>query len=103
MIYFLLDWAPIHHIYAKNSQEEKERMNILVITHGVTGGSETNYIRHAVLKAMKNGYRVVVFNNRGVAGSPLKVIRIKFDDFLNFPTLTKHRHLNITALDLWKT
>ncbi len=49
----------------------------MVITHGVTGGSETNYIRHAVLKAMKNGYRVVVFNNRGVAGSPLKVKQTK--------------------------
>ena len=53
-------------------------MNIVVITHGVTGGSETNYIRQAVLKAMKNGYRVVVFNNRGVAGSPLKVLRTNY-------------------------
>ena len=37
-----IDWGPIHKIFEK---DDPETMRILVITHGLTGGSETNYIR----------------------------------------------------------
>jgi len=39
---------------------------IMFIIHGLTGGSETHYIQSLVENARRNGYRVVVMNQRGV-------------------------------------
>jgi len=58
-----LDWGPIHKSY---EGKDGNKMRILVITHGLTGGSETNYIRHAVLNASRYGFRPVVYHNRGI-------------------------------------
>ncbi|PKI51703.1 hypothetical protein CRG98_027866 [Punica granatum] len=38
---------------------------------GLTGGSEDTYVRHMLLKARSKGFRVVVFNSRGCANSPV--------------------------------
>lgn len=62
-----LDWGPIHKIH---ESKDPQKMRILVIAHGLTGGSETNYIRHAVLNASRFGFRPVVYHNRGI-NSPL--------------------------------
>ena len=48
-------------------------MRILVILHGLTGGSSTNYIKHAALNGYRFGFRTVCINNRGI-DSELKVI-----------------------------
>lgn len=40
--FILIDWGPIHKIFEK---DDPETMRILVILHGLTGGSETNYMR----------------------------------------------------------
>ena len=58
-----LDWGPIHKSY---EGVDEKKMRILIITHGLTGGSECNYIRHAVLNASRYGFRPVVYHNRGV-------------------------------------
>ncbi|KAM0923606.1 hypothetical protein ACQ4PT_005406 [Festuca glaucescens] len=38
---------------------------------GLTGGSQDTYVRHMLLRARSKGWRVVVFNSRGCAGSPV--------------------------------
>ncbi len=59
-----LDWAPINH----NSQCDK----ILIILHGLTGGSESSYIREIVDEYSKiEGFKVVAVNYRGINGTPL--------------------------------
>lgn len=61
-----LDWSPIHNRY-----EEVDDMRILVILHGLTGGSECNYMKHAALNGYRFGFRTVSVNFRGI-DSPLK-------------------------------
>ena len=51
---------------------------------GLTGGSDDTYVRHMLMRARSKGWRVVVFNSRGCAESPvttpkvLQVLRIFF-------------------------
>lgn len=66
-----LDWGPIHKSYEGT---DPKKMRIAVISHGLTGGSETNYIRHAVLNASRYGFRPVVYHNRGI-NSDLKTMK----------------------------
>lgn len=71
----MLDWSlpakrveyqgtPLHGRYypCQASNDNK----IMFILHGLTGGSETSYIHTLVESARRNGYRVVVMNQRGV-------------------------------------
>ncbi|KMZ60404.1 Abhydrolase domain-containing protein [Zostera marina] len=44
---------------------------ILILLPGLTGGSHDSYVRHMAFKARRDGFRVVVFNSRGCAGSPV--------------------------------
>ncbi|ERN10725.1 embryogenesis-associated protein EMB8 [Amborella trichopoda] len=44
---------------------------LLILLPGLTGGSEDTYVRHMLLRARKKGWRVVVFNSRGCADSPV--------------------------------
>ena len=41
-------------------------MKILVICPGVSGSSDSNYMRHAVLQASDQGFRTVVVHYRGI-------------------------------------
>lgn len=61
-----LDWAPVHNRYV-----EEDDMRVLVILHGLTGGSECNYVKHAALNAYRFGFRTVCVNHRGI-DSPMK-------------------------------
>eukprot|EP01016_Furgasonia_blochmanni_P047732 TRINITY_DN7043_c0_g1_i14.p1 TRINITY_DN7043_c0_g1~~TRINITY_DN7043_c0_g1_i14.p1 ORF type:complete len:415 (-),score=33.21 TRINITY_DN7043_c0_g1_i14:169-1413(-) len=84
------DWAPLQMNYQYTNDEQK-RMKILVITHGLTGGSDCNYIRAAVLDAQKAGFRAVVVNNRGIAKSKLKTPKIHDHSCTNdLSTALKH-------------
>lgn len=38
---------------------------------GLTGGSDDTYVRHMLMRARSKGWRVVVFNSRGCADSPV--------------------------------
>ncbi|KAJ9706339.1 hypothetical protein PVL29_001721 [Vitis rotundifolia] len=44
---------------------------VLILLPGLTGGSEDSYVRHMLVRARSNGMRVVVFNSRGCADSPV--------------------------------
>ncbi|XP_052141529.1 embryogenesis-associated protein EMB8 [Oryza glaberrima] len=44
---------------------------VLILLPGLTGGSDDTYVRHMLLRARNKGWRVVVFNSRGCAGSPV--------------------------------
>lgn len=44
---------------------------IVLVAHGVTGGSESQYVRNGVTVAQERGYRVGVIQNRGINGTPL--------------------------------
>ncbi|XP_047336010.1 embryogenesis-associated protein EMB8-like [Impatiens glandulifera] len=43
----------------------------LILLPGLTGGSGDSYVRHMLVTARNNGWRVVVFNSRGCANSPV--------------------------------
>lgn len=55
--------------------EPGKENKIMIILHGLTGGSECNYIQALVQEARNKGYRVVVLNQRGV-NQPLKTYKI---------------------------
>jgi len=59
-----IDWGPVF------SSENKENTKILLITHGLTGSSDCNYIREVVLTAQSNGFRTVALNMRGFGDTP---------------------------------
>lgn len=44
-----------------------------MVVHGLTGGSDTNYIKDAAVAGQKEGFRVVCMNYRGI-NSEMKVI-----------------------------
>ncbi|KAF7090229.1 hypothetical protein CFC21_093014 [Triticum aestivum] len=44
---------------------------VLILLPGLTGGSQDTYVRHMLLRARSKGWRVVVFNSRGCANSPV--------------------------------
>jgi hypothetical protein len=43
---------------------------------GLTGGSQDTYVRHMLLRARSKGRRVVVFNSRGCASSPVTTAKV---------------------------
>ncbi|XP_020249341.1 embryogenesis-associated protein EMB8-like [Asparagus officinalis] len=44
---------------------------VLILLPGLTGGSDDTYVRHMLMRARNKGWRVVVFNSRGCANSPV--------------------------------
>ena len=49
----------------------KEDGKVLIVLHGVTGGSNTSYIKHIVKAADEGGFFVGVLHNRGINDTPL--------------------------------
>lgn len=66
----------------KYPYEPSKDTKIMLILHGLTGGSECNYIHDLIDFARDAGYRVVVMNQRGV-NQPLKNHRIFHGGFLD--------------------
>uniref|UniRef100_A0A1B6KVN5 AB hydrolase-1 domain-containing protein n=1 Tax=Graphocephala atropunctata TaxID=36148 RepID=A0A1B6KVN5_9HEMI len=52
-----------------------EETPVVVILPGLTGGSQTDYVKGLVLQCHKTRIRAVVFNNRGIGGITLKTPR----------------------------
>ncbi|OEL33222.1 Embryogenesis-associated protein EMB8 [Dichanthelium oligosanthes] len=44
---------------------------VLILLPGLTGGSDDTYVRHMLMRARSKEWRVVVFNSRGCADSPV--------------------------------
>ena len=78
-----LDWGLLEHS-TPSSRETLGRSDtpILLILPGITGCSMDNYILHLVEDGLLQGYRPVVFNQRGNGGIKLKVSTV-FDVFTN--------------------
>jgi len=71
----MLDWAlPSKQVNAVGTHlhgryypyQPAADTKIMFIIHGLTGGSETAYIQSLVENSRRNGYRVVVMNQRGI-------------------------------------
>ena len=54
----------------------KASKRILFIVPGLTGGSESAYIKHLVAEGEKRGFQSIVMNGRGINGTPLTVFHI---------------------------
>ncbi|KAB2049090.1 hypothetical protein ES319_A13G153700v1 [Gossypium barbadense] len=54
---------------------------ILILLPGLTGGSQDSYVKHMLAKAKSKGWRVVVFNSRGCANSPVTTPQLQTASF----------------------
>ena len=48
----------------------------MIVLHGMTGGSSSQYIRNIVDALGKAGYRTGVLHNRGICHTPLKTTKM---------------------------
>lgn len=60
-----LDW--------RNPAGATDETPVVIILPGLTGGSQTDYVKGLVFTCEGSNIRAVVFNNRGIGGIPLKV------------------------------
>lgn len=85
-----LDWAEDHC---------PSTSPIVVVLPGLTGGSQSEYVRCLVTSAKNIGVRCVIFNNRGLGGVGLKTPRTycacKCDDLAEVLNHVKRLHPNV--------
>ncbi|KAK7404278.1 hypothetical protein VNO78_05042 [Psophocarpus tetragonolobus] len=55
---------------------------LVILLPGLTGGSEDAYVRHMLVRARSEGWRVVVFNSRGCGDSPVTTPQFYSASFL---------------------
>lgn len=60
-----VDWATIHARF--EDSDAQEEMPVVILLPGITGSSNSNYIKEAGDRLRKAGFRPVVFNFRGRA------------------------------------
>jgi hypothetical protein len=79
--HFSLDWiSRTSHDTCPSAHDasSKHEKSILVIMHGLTGGSQESYVRSlGDYAARRANVRVVVMNNRGCAGSTLATPQVR--------------------------
>lgn len=88
-----------------NKLLEDEDDKILVILHGLTGGSEATYIRETILKFQQiQKLKIVVVNYRGISGSPLLTPLIYhagfYDDLHEALKFIREKHPNLRCYAL---
>jgi predicted alpha/beta-fold hydrolase len=85
-----LDWV----IQDKNEKFDK----LFVILHGLTGGSNTCYIKETILGFIDKGYKIVVIQYRGINDTPLLtplMFHGGFTDDLLYSLRYIHRRYNL--------
>ncbi|KAL8138897.1 hypothetical protein V2J09_004898 [Rumex salicifolius] len=60
-----LDWI------AGDDRSFPDDSPVVILLPGLTGGSGDTYVRHMLMRAREQGWRVVVFNSRGCGDSPV--------------------------------
>lgn len=55
---------------------------LLILLPGLTGGSQDSYVRHMLIRARSECWRVVVFNSRGCGNSPVTTPQFYSASFL---------------------
>lgn len=89
----------------KGSDSFDKDDKLLVILHGLTGGSEATYIREIILKFQKIKHlKIVVVNYRGISGSPLLTPLIYhagfYQDLYEAMKFIKEKHPNLRCYAL---
>ena len=64
-----LDW---HRARDRAASELAATAPVVIVQHGLTGSSESTYVRHAVPRLLAAGFRVVVLVARGCGGVELR-------------------------------
>ena len=58
-----IDWV---EGYSKDKESElKEKKKLMVIIHGLTGASESSYVKAMAKEGIRNGYTPAVMQGRG--------------------------------------
>ena len=57
----------------------REITSTFLLQPGLTGGSDDSYVRHMLVRARNSGWRVVVFNSRGCADSPVTTPQVNVE------------------------
>lgn len=63
----------------------------ILVLPGLTGDSKCEYVRATSLAIQKSGFRIVVFNYRGIGGIELKVLKI----IMNYLSINIYIHTHI--------
>lgn len=71
-----LDWYDPLRIEKDEFTEDEDRRPIALFFPGLTGDSQTEYIKSIIPNAHSVGYRTVAFNNRGRGGMKIKTPRL---------------------------
>ncbi|KAL4491417.1 hypothetical protein ABPG72_008073 [Tetrahymena utriculariae] len=61
-----LDWALPFNLKTGQEYNPSDDTKILFVSHGLTGGSNMNYIKQMIQQGQASGYRCVAFNSRGI-------------------------------------
>lgn len=61
-----IDW-----VISEESRGKKSINKLMIMVHGLTGGSETTYMREISKDYAARGYKVAIVHNRGISDTPI--------------------------------